>query len=674
MKQQTPSSLATVILVATFLSTVSAGRASQVSFLETFDVFPYLWVSTTEHAQLADWPNGDPSTARDNGALRVWGTFATHNPARPISSFKSIVMNRCGELRPGDALELRADILRLAGAGAYAALGWQDEALPEEGYVLLLGAADIALVKHRFDQQVFAPLFWESLATGGGPVTLVLRFIAAETGLSIEAQVRDVAGNGPVWFTRTITDTADREPVAAAPPPFQGSEDSGASWRGTGRACLSLFGGNTTGGRLEMDVDNFSLQQTSDVTEADSAPFTYSHAPNQALAYRLFAPSSLEPGALYPLVLHLHGREGVGDDNIRQFSRPGVLAFVSPANQLKHPCFMVSPQVSTKDANAVASQYPYTWAAIRQKVIGLLTNLLTELPIDPERVYVTGGSMGGIGTWSLITIYPEMFAAAVPVAGLGDIASMRKITHLPVWAFHGARDQTIAASFTQSLVTELRRLGATPIYTEYALASHVMFDLAYETPELVDWLLAQRRGVPVRHAPWIAVTTPAANGTWPTSATNITLAGEVSTGFGVTSVAWRNQASSRSGPASSTTPWAASDIPLRAGVVAGLAVNPATNLITITATGPSGSDLYGGATTFNTTLNVVQMPIQLRAAQNAAQVRLDWTGAAPSFVIQRCPDLGVADWTDWRATAENSAIFPPPETPEFYRIRLPVKQ
>lgn len=135
-----------------------------------------------------------------------------------------------------------------------------------------------------------------------------------------------------------------------------------------------------------------------------------------------------------------------------------------------------------------------------------------------------------------------------------------------------------------------------PIYTEYALASHVMFGAGFAGPGLVDWVMAQRRGSPAQAAPWIAITTPANRDVWPTSYTNVTFAGEASSEFAITSVAWRNQNLGRSGAATGTTQWTAADIPLRAGVVAAAGVTPATNLVTITATAASGSGLYGGAT------------------------------------------------------------------------------
>ncbi|GEM_PF-1413894 len=659
------------LLAGLVIRAASNGCASEVDSVESFGSTPFRWVSTTEHAKLADWPNGDLSTASDNGVLRVWSSFPAHKPSSPFASLKSIVMNRCGEIGFGRELELRADVLRLAGTGAYAALGWQDEGLPEVGYVLLKGADDIALVKHRFDQRVFVPLFWEPLSTGANPVTLVLRFATAEMGLTIEARVLDSVGNGQALFARTVNDTADRESVAAAPPPFQGTEDSGPPWHGSGRLCLGLYGGNTTAARLELDVDNFGFRQASDVTENDFAPFNYTNAPNQVLAYRLFAPPQMEMGALYPLVLYLHGAEGVGDDNVSQFNRPGFMVFVSSDNQTKHPCFLVTPQISTKDFNAAAGQYPYTWAAIRQKVTGLLTNLMTELPIDPERLYVTGASLGGIGVWSLITAYPDLFAAAVPIAGMGETAPMKRITHLPLWTFHGVRDQTIPVSSTQRLVSELRRLGANTTYSEYASASHVMFAAAYQTPELVDWVMAQRRGRPIRHAPWIAHTTPTDDHVWQTSYTNLALAGEASAKSGITNVAWRNQTLGRSGPAAGTTRWTAADIPLRVGTVAGNGVNLSTNLITLTATGASGCDLYGGATTFNTALRVVQIPIRLQVGAEAGQTSLEWTGAAPSFVVQRCTDLVLGDWVDAFTASETRVLVPNLNPREFYRIKLP---
>jgi hypothetical protein len=261
---------------------------------------------------------------------------------------------------------------------------------------------------------------------------------------------------------------------------------------------------------------------------------------------------------------------------------------------------------------------------------------------------------------------------------------MSLLTRLPIWAFHGAKDLTIPTNFltlnyfgmevraSPLLVKELRHSGGCPIYTEYAWAGHGLGNGTYETPELVDWLMAQRRGTPVQHSPWIAVTAPVSNGVWTTSYTNLDLAGTACADAGITNIVWRNESmTNKFGDASGTTNWVANTIPLIPGRISGTRVIVRTNVVTVTATGTSWSELYGGTTTFNSVLRVIHVPIRLRAAVEGDQTRLDWSGAAPSFVVQRCTDLNLADWANVQTTSETNLILPHASSREFYRIRLP---
>jgi hypothetical protein len=266
---------------------------------------------------------------------------------------------------------------------------------------------------------------------------------------------------------------------------------------------------------------------------------------------------------------------------------------------------------------------------------------------------------------------------------------MKLIAHLPIWAFHGAIDPIYAPDgvwpgldfagtgigFTgkgsRGLIADLRRLGACPIYTEYAWVGHGIFGGAYETPGLVDWLMAQRRGQAVQHSPWMGVTFPASNGVWTTSYASLDLAGIACVDAGITNVVWRNENLSRTGQVTGTTNWFAAGVPLRLGRATETGIIASTNLVTVTATCASGSDLYGGTTTFNAALRVVQVPIRLQAKIEGVQTRFQWTGVAPEFVIQRCTDLGLADWVDMVATRETNLVFPPSGNHGFYRIKLP---
>jgi dienelactone hydrolase len=590
------------------------------------------------------------------------------------------------DIRPGHDLELRTDILRVRGQGGYATLGWTDGGIAA-GYCVFLNSREVALVKYRFDRQVLSPFFWDPLAVTNRPVTLFLRFRMTESTLSLQTQVVDLENPGIVIFEKTVEDTSASDPVAGTSPPLQASTpDPGPAWptlQRWGVPHLSLFGATTNRGgtRLEMEVDNFGLRQTLEVRAEDCVACTYTNAGGARLPYRLFVPTNQQPGALYRLVLHLHGGWGVGEDNVHQFAEPGAPVFVRPDNQARHPCFLVAPQVPT----AVAQTYPnLCWWALRDRVIGLLKVVQAQYPIDPDRIYVTGESLGGVGTWTFAAGYPELFAAAVPVAGFGVSEQMQGLVTLPIWAFHGSEDQIdapdlvmeyfsdamgrmITAKGSRALVADLRHVGACPIYTEY-VADHGMFGEAYEKPGLLDWLMAQRRGRRVQQPPWMAVTAPASNGVWITSCTNLDLAGTACADAGITNAAWKNETTSRTGSATGTTNWVATGIPLRLGSLVGARVLSSSNVVTVRATGGCGSALYAGTTTFNTALQVVQVPLCLRAKIAGDQLHLEWSGTAQSFVVQRRDDLGRGDWVEVTRTSATNLALPHSGDRGFYRV------
>ena len=669
LTRQTPAVLhgrISAILLTGILATWLC-PAGEFTYLETFD-------TRIVSDQL--------STAVSNGVLRAWGGFVRHNPSNALPSLRSLGLPQNRPIKAGRDMELRADILRVTGEGGYAALGWSEEGIPAIGYHVLLNAQQVALVKHRFDQRVLSPIFWEPLPVTNRPMTVFLRFSMTESNLVIQTQVLDQEQPSQEIFERTVQDSPDREPVVAAPPPLQtATPDPGPAWRGAGFLQLSLFGANTNSARLEMEVDNFGVRQTQEVVAEDCLALIYTNAPHQTLPYRLFVPTNQQPGTLYPLVLHLHGANAVGDDTVSQF-HPECVVFVSAESQARHPCFLVAPQMP---AAVYQADEILGWWDIRDRVVGLVNLLQTQYPIDRDRIYLVGASLGGTGAWCLTCEYPDLFAAAVPLAGLGVSNWLKAMASVPIWAFHGANDSINPADFvgtdprwpgltgkgSRMLVADLRRLGACPIYTEYASPGHGIFGVAYDTPGLLDWLMAQRRGMPVQHSPWIAVTAPASNGVWTTSYTTLDLSGAACTDAGITNVLWRNETLNRSGPATGATNWIAAGIPLCPGRISGTAVIAATNVITVTATGTSWSELYGGTTTFNTTLRVVQIPIRLQARMEGGLTRLDWTGVAPAFVVQRCTDLNSMDWTDMLSTGETNTVAPDALEPAFYRIRLP---
>jgi len=231
----------------------------------------------------------------------------------------------------------------------------------------------------------------------------------------------------------------------------------------------------------------------------------FEDATGARLPYRLFRPAGYDPSQRYPLVVYLHGAGGRGTDNLKQLTGGNVWAtrlFSSPEVQQKHPSFVLVPQINP-------GPFPDGWGGFTGRppagrkfvsgpagepidlLIGLIDSLGAEFSLDAQRVYVTGQSMGGYGTWAAITRYPGRFAAAAPICGGGDPSAAARIG-IPVWAFHGADDKTVPVEQSRMMVKALKAGGAKPRYTEYPGVGHNSYEKAFSDSELVEWLFAQR--------------------------------------------------------------------------------------------------------------------------------------------------------------------------------------
>ena len=221
---------------------------------------------------------------------------------------------------------------------------------------------------------------------------------------------------------------------------------------------------------------------------------TYQHSGSETMRYRLFIPENYDQGKKYPLVLWLHGGAGRGDDNLKQISGGNTIGshvWTQPEKQSEHPCFVVAPQCPDNELWATVE----TARPTRQMrlVIELLRDLAGTFSLDAQRFYVAGQSMGGFGAWSVITEHPDMFAAAVPICGGGDESAAQKMAGLPIWAFHGEKDEAVSVERSRKMIAAIRHAGGTPRYTEYKGAGHVIWDRVFHEPELLPWVFASRR-------------------------------------------------------------------------------------------------------------------------------------------------------------------------------------
>jgi predicted peptidase len=217
--------------------------------------------------------------------------------------------------------------------------------------------------------------------------------------------------------------------------------------------------------------------------------FQFTRTLSARLHYLLFLPKGYDAKAEkhWPLMLFLHGA-GERGTNIWAVATHGPPKIV--ATRPDFPFILVSPQCPEHQL----------WS--RDVLLALLDDIIATYAVDTNRVYLTGLSMGGYGTWDLGLSYPERFAAIVPICGGGDrITAMlssgnksRALRTLGIWAFHGGKDPVVPLTESQRMVEIVKKLGAHDVkLTVFPEASHDSWTEAYNTPELYDWLLKHER-------------------------------------------------------------------------------------------------------------------------------------------------------------------------------------
>lgn len=205
------------------------------------------------------------------------------------------------------------------------------------------------------------------------------------------------------------------------------------------------------------------------------------------LKYLLYRPKGIEPDPR-PLIVFLHGIGERGDDLelVKKWGLPRAIE----TGVVQLPAYVAVPQCPDDEA----------WSAITDRLDLLLDDLLAEQPIDPNRVYLTGFSMGGYGAWAWAVKRPERFAALLPVGGTGFFDSLLtrddlyRLRALPLWLVHGALDQAVPVSGADDVAATLSAIGANFGYTRYPDATHGgTSDRAYTDQAIYRWLLAQKR-------------------------------------------------------------------------------------------------------------------------------------------------------------------------------------
>ncbi len=200
------------------------------------------------------------------------------------------------------------------------------------------------------------------------------------------------------------------------------------------------------------------------------------------LNYLLYLPPGYDKasGEQWPLLMFLHGYGERGDD-LELLKKHGIPKILAAGKDF--PFIAISPQCPGE------SWWPLEVDALK----ALLDHIIEDYPVDEKRVYLTGLSMGGFGSWSLSIAHPELFAAVVPICGGGVPGLVGALKDVPVWAFHGTLDEIVNLSQSEEMVKALQEAGGNVKLTVYPDLAHDSWTATYDNPELYDWLLQQKR-------------------------------------------------------------------------------------------------------------------------------------------------------------------------------------
>lgn len=181
-----------------------------------------------------------------------------------------------------------------------------------------------------------------------------------------------------------------------------------------------------------------------------------------------------------PLIIQLHGagERGCGKEDLKKVDVHGFSKYLKNA---EHNCIVIMPQCPENTF----------WAARVESIVKFIEHLIKEFNVDEDKVYLTGLSMGGYGTWFTSMARPDLFAAIAPVCG-GGMAWNAGVLKMPIWVFHGADDTVVSSTQSDEMVSALKDNGADVIYTRLDGVGHNVWENAYNK-ELLEWLLNKKR-------------------------------------------------------------------------------------------------------------------------------------------------------------------------------------
>lgn len=228
-------------------------------------------------------------------------------------------------------------------------------------------------------------------------------------------------------------------------------------------------------------------------------------ASGEKLPYRVLYPENYDKSKKYPLVLFLHGGGERGSDNEKQLVH-GAKVFLEAGNRSQFPAIVIAPQCPedtywssvkferTKYPLDLDFNYNNDITKGLKLAVELTQSTINNEAVDSKRVYITGLSMGGMGSLEAVYRYPKLFAAIAAVCGGADVnAFTKKEAKIPFWLFHGDVDGVVPVANSREMSEKLKALGADVKYTEYPGVNHNSWENAYADPELLPWMFSKKR-------------------------------------------------------------------------------------------------------------------------------------------------------------------------------------
>ena len=201
---------------------------------------------------------------------------------------------------------------------------------------------------------------------------------------------------------------------------------------------------------------------------------------NANLKYLLYFPPAYAKQDKWPLIIFLHGYGERGDD-LELVKKHGLPKMIEAGQDF--PFIVVSPQCPDTTV----------WPEQVDELNGLIDSLIAEYKVDTSRVYLTGLSMGGYGTWYLASRYPEKFAAIAPICGGGGWWMTDSLKNIPIWVFHGDADDVVPLIESEVMVNRVKGAGGDITFTVYPGVAHDSWTETYDNPELYQWLLSHQK-------------------------------------------------------------------------------------------------------------------------------------------------------------------------------------